>query len=306
LLFLVSISVSVSGYVKPDTSYVGLYMKNLYDLRPEEYSYSADFWLWFNSTDTTSNPLENIEIVNAKQTTYTDASWSPVSGGLANETGRATLIHDWKSENYPFDKQYLRIDLEANLDTTKMILLPAKNGFGLYSELLLPGWKISSHRIRLKTIRYDSDFGDKSLSGKSAYSRIIYEIEIKRHRWGLFLKLFVGVYVSFLVNFMAFFLPPARDQRFGLSIGGLFAAIANKYVMDSNIPVSVSFSYVDQVHVLTFIFILLTLILSVVSLKISKNNQHHGRERFDRNCAILVGLSYVVLNATLVIVAIRS
>jgi hypothetical protein len=292
---------------KKDTCLVGMYIKNIYDLRPEEYAYSADFWIWFNYKDKSLDPLDNVEIINAKQAAYTDQYHAPANKNmlLANESGRVTVIHDWKSENYPFDRQHLRIILEAGLDTSQMILKPIGIDFKLYQGLLLPGWDIISHRYTAKLVTYDSDFGETCLKGKSTFSRITYEVEVKRQSWGLFCKLLLGVYISFLVNFLAFFISPSRDQRFGLSIGGLFAAIANKYIMDSNIPASISFSFVDQVHVVTFTFILVTLTLSAVSLKLYKN-PHLGRKLFDRTCALVVAIAYAVINIALIISAMSA
>lgn len=216
--------------------------------------------------------------------------------------GRITAIHNWKSENYPFDTQNLHIILEAGLDTSEMIMLPLGKDFKIYKDLSLPGWEIAAHSYKTGLVNYDSDFGETCLKGKSSFSRISYEIVIRRKGWGLFCKLLFGAYISFFVAFLSFFLPPSRDQRFGLSIGGLFAAIANKYVMDSDIPSSISFSFIDQVHVLTFGFVLLTLILSVVALKRYKDN-HQQRLRFDRKSAIVVLTLYTLINVVLIIVA---
>ncbi len=291
------------GNTLKDTCYTGLYLKNIYDLHPEEYSYTADFWIWFDHKQSGLDPLNNVEIINAKQVTYTDFYHAHADKKvlLASESDRITLIHDWRLENYPFDRQLLHIELEAGLDTTKMILRPIVDSFKIYKGLILPGWKIHSFSAKDSLVTYDSDFGESQLKGKSTYSRITYEIEIYRQSWGLFFKLLIGLYISFLVSFLVFFIPPNRDARFGLSIGGLFAAIANKYVVDSNIPVSISFSFVDQAHVVTFLLILVTLICSVISLKISKGNKSHQRELFDRTCAWIIGSSYFIINAVLII-----
>jgi hypothetical protein len=280
-----------------DTCYTGLYIKNLYDIRPEEYAYTADFWVWFNYRNKKFDPLKNVELINAKQVSFSDAYYAKE---VASESGKATLIHDWKLKNYPFDRQTLRIELEAGLDTSKMLLLPEAGNFKLYKGLELPGWRIVSVRAKGDLVHYDTDFGEQRLKGNSTFSRIHYTIEIQRKSWGLFFKLLIGLYISFFVAYLVFFIPPVRDQRFSLSIGGLFAAVGNKYVMDNNIPSTISFSFVDKIHDLTFLFILGTLILSVISLKIAEKNEHARQVRFDKICARVVIILYLLMNTLLI------
>jgi hypothetical protein len=288
-----------------DTCFTGLYLKNMYDLRPEEYAFAADFWLWFNYRNPSFDPLKNVEVINAKQVNFTDSYYALADKGLrlASESGKVTLIHDWKLKNYPFDRQVLQIQLEAGLDTTQMILMAMKGDFKLYKGLEMPGWRVISYRAKEEVIHYDADFGEHRLKGESSFSRITYQIEIQRKSWGLFFKLLIGLYISFFVAFLVFFVPPLRDQRFGLSIGGLFAAVGNKYVMDNNIPSTISFSFVDKIHDLTFLFILATLVLSVISLKIAENGRLTKAVKFDKTCAWVMLLSYFLMNILLVVQA---
>lgn len=304
LLFILVLPLIVNAN-RRDTCYTGLYMKNMYDLRPEEYAYTADFWLWFNYKYKDFDPLKNIEFINGKQVDLSDKYYTNANGQmlLASESGKVTLVHEWKLKNYPFDKQVLQIQLEAGLDSTQMILKASPNNFKLYKELQLPGWDIYSFRVLERFVHYDSDFGEKRLNGQSSFSRITYEIEIHRKSWGLFFKLLIGLYISFFVAYLVFFVPPLRDQRFGLSIGGLFAAVGNKYVMDNNIPVTISFSFVDKIHDITFVFILATLVLSVISLRIAENNKPIKAAKFDITCAWIVLLVYIIVNIILIVEA---
>lgn len=288
-----------------DTCYAGLYLKNLYDLKPEDYAYTASCWLWFDYKNKDFDPLKNAEVVNARQAEFTDPYYAAAdhSMRLASETGKLTLIHDWQLKNYPFDRQTLLIELEAGLDTSKMILKAAPGNFKIHEDMHLPGWHILGYSATETVAPYNSDFGERQLHGKSSYSRITYQINIARDCWGLFFKLLIGLYISFAVAYLVFFVPPIRDQRFGLSIGGLFAAVGNKYVMDSNIPATISFSFVDKIHDLTFLFILATLILSVCSLRIAENGNNPKAERFDRKSAAIVLTLYVITNLVLITIA---
>jgi len=302
ILFLIP---GIATAQQRDTCFAGLYLKNLYDLKPEDYAYTASFWLWFDYKNKDFDPLKNAEVVNAKQVEFTDPYYAPADQSMrvASETGKLTFIHDWQLKNYPFDRQTLLIELEAGLDTSKMIMKAAPGNFKIYQNMHLPGWHIIGYSATETTAPYNSDFGERKLHGKSSYSRITYQVNIARDCWGLFFKLLIGLYISFAVAYLVFFVPPARDQRFGLSIGGLFAAVGNKYVMDNNIPSSISFSFVDKIHDLTFIFILATLVLSVCSLRIAEKGNNPKAERFDKRSAVTVLSLYVITNLVLITIA---
>ncbi|MGN6803411.1 MAG: hypothetical protein ACTHJN_16025, partial [Ginsengibacter sp.] len=112
--------------------------------------------------------------------------------------------------------------------------------------------------------------------------------------------------VAFLVSFLVFFIKPIYvDPRFGLSIGGLFAAIGNKYVVDSNMPESISFTLVDKIHVITFVYILATIFFSLVSLKIYDSNKIRSQKTFDKLAALFVFGSYAIINLVLIVAALR-
>ena len=58
-------------------------------------------------------------------------------------------------------------------------------------------------------------------------------------KWAIFIfsKLFIGMYIAFLVSFVALFINVEYDEpRFGLPVGGLFATIANKYIIEGSLP----------------------------------------------------------------------
>ena len=71
-------------------------------------------------------------------------------------------------------------------------------------------------------------------------------MDIERDAWGLFMKIFIGMYIAFLIAIISFTPHPSElEPRFGLPVGGLFAAVGNKYIIDSLLPESSSFTLVD-------------------------------------------------------------
>jgi len=120
-------------------------------------------------------------------------------------------------------------------------------------------------------------------------------MDIERSAWGLFMKIFVGMYIAFLIAIVSFTPQPSElEPRFGLPVGGLFAAVGNKYIIDSVLPESSSFTLVDTLHSMTFFAIFVTLVVSALSLKL------HDYGKFDK--ALLVNRigAWVVISVYLV------
>ena len=102
----------------------------------------------------------------------------------------------------------------------------------LNPKLTLSNWKIERFELSAGSKKYDTTYGDPVLSEGSEYPNATLRIFIKRQSWGLFFSLFTGLYVAFFISSLVFFIDPIEvDPRFGLSVGGLFAAVGNKYIV---------------------------------------------------------------------------
>ncbi|WP_407934867.1 hypothetical protein [Chitinophaga sp. CCNWLW40] len=122
-------------------------------------------------------------------------------------------------------------------------------------------------------------------------------IGISRDATQLFWKMFLGMYVSFLIAYICFYIHPDNiDSRFGLGVGSLFAAIGNKYIIDSSLPDSTTFTLVDTLHGITLFFIFVVITSSAWSLQLIKADKFRQSRRLDIGLSIVVLLVYVLLN----------
>src|SRR5215213_11185443 len=120
---------------------------------------------------------------------------------------------------------------------------------------------------------------------------------IKRDANGLFWKMFLGMYIAFLIAYVCFYIhADGMDSRFGLSVGSLFAVIGNKYIIDSSLPESTTFTLVDTLHGLTLFSIFVIITATAYSLLLVKKNQIKKAKRFDMLTAQIVLLIYVLAN----------
>ena len=109
--------------------------------------------------------------------------------------------------------------------------------------------------------------------------------------------MFLGMYIAFLIAFVCFFIhSDGMDSRFGLSVGSIFAVIGNKYIIDSALPESSSFTLVDTLHGITLFFIFAIIAANAYSLKLIKNNKLDKAYKFDTIAAQITIILYAALN----------
>ncbi len=302
-LFLWIVLAASDAQAQPDTVRIGLYINDIYDVNLSEKSFSAQFWVWFNYTDSSWNPLETLEFPNAKSIEE-HLNFVEKKGGLwwAGKRVTAVLKKDWDIRRFPFDTQKMVVELEeSNRDISELIFVPDTAHTRIDPNLSLSNWQIDRFELVSGVRRYETSYGDPTLDGESAYAHAELIVYVRRKTWGLFFSLFTGMYVSFFISWLVFFIDPIDvDPRFGLSVGGLFAAVGNKYIVDSILPQSTTFTLVDKLHVLTYFFLLLCIVLSVASLRIWKKGNPAASARFDRNSWMFILTAYLLANAWLI------
>ncbi|MES1214969.1 MAG: hypothetical protein ABUT20_05600, partial [Bacteroidota bacterium] len=198
-----------------------------------------------------------------------------------------------------FDTQKLRLSIEnSQFDSKALIFIPDTVGAHFDPRFTLSGWKIDSCNISSGIKKYETGFGDESLATPhTEYSAFKVVLGIRRDAGGLFWKMFLGMYIAFLIAYMCFYIhADSIDSRFGLSVGSLFAVVGNKYIIDSSLPESTSFTMVDTLHGLTLFFIFSVITCTCYTLKLVKENKMEKAKKFDMVMAQVLLLIYVIAN----------
>ena len=89
-------------------------------------------------------------------------------------------------------------------------------------------------------------------------------------------------------------------------MGSLFAVIGNKYIIDSSLPETTSFTLVDTLHGFTLFAILIVVTATAYSLMLVKNNQVAKAKRFDMVTAQILLTLYVIANIYFIMQASRN
>ena len=315
--FILSLFVLISGAgaqtvdsvppVKPDTVKVGIYITSIHDIDFKQKEYNVNFWLWLKYKNKAFDFLQNLEIPNAKSFTRSYSTVDSSNGGIYMVMKLQCAMKDsWKIGNFPFDRQKLRIFFEnSQFDSKAMVFVADTVGNHFDPRFTLSGWTIDSCRLSVGTKAYETAFGDESI-GKPhmEYSSFRIVLGIKRDAGGLFWKMFLGMYIAFLIAYTCFYIhADGVDSRFGLSVGALFAVIGNKYIIDSALPESTSFTLVDTLHGLTLFFIFAVITATAWSMKLVKSNKIKEANRFDMIMAQVLLVLYVALNIYFIMAA---
>ena len=300
LLLCTSYSVTAQE-LERDTVKVGIYITSIHDIDFKQKEYATTFWLWLKYKNPKLDFVNNLEVSNAKSVEKTFFTIDTSGDRISLQMKLQCVLKDsWTIANFPFDHQKIRIILEnSQFDASSMVFVPDTAGKSFDPRYTLRGWDIDSCIITTGTRTYQTAFGNEAaLKQESEFSVFRVRLSITREAGGLFMKIFMGMYLAFLISYVCFYIhADSMDSRFGLSVGSLFAVVGNKYIVDSSLPDSATFTLVDTLHSITLLFILLVIGANAYSLRLIKQNQIPKSVRFDNRTGLVLLLLYVVSNA---------
>lgn len=292
---------------QPDTVKTGIYITSIHDIDFKQKEYNVDFWLWLKYKNRDFDFSKNLEIPQAKSVDKSFYTIDTSNGKVYMLMKVQCVMKDnWKIENFPFDRQKLRLSIEnSQYDSRSLIFSVDTLGNHYDPRFTLRGWNIDSFEIISGIKAYETTFGDESLAKPHVeYSSYKVRIGIQRDASDLFWKMFLGMYVAFLIAYTCFYIHADNiDSRFGLSVGALFAAIGNKYIIDSSLPESTSLTLVDTLHGVTLFFIFMIVAASAWALHLVKKNKLQKANKFDMILAQVLLALYIGINVYYIVSA---
>jgi hypothetical protein len=291
----------------PDTVKTGIYITSIHDIDFKQKEYAITFWLWLKYKNKDFDFMQNLEVPQAKSVTRSFATIDTSDNQVYLLMKMQCIMKDtWRIRNFPFDKQRLRLSIEnSQYDSKSLVFVPDTVGKNYDPRFTLSGWRINNCVISIGIKKYETTFGDPTLTvPHSEYSSFKAILNISRDAGGLFWKMFLGMYIAFLIAYICFYIDPDEmGSRFGLSVGALFAVIGNKYIIDSSLPETTSFTLVDTLHGVTLFFIFAIIAATAYSLKLVKENKPIKAKKFDMVAAQVSLLVYVLMNIYFIVQA---
>lgn len=271
---------------------IGFYLESLGSVSLHDSTWSAviDVWCrWRDAEDNDSfNPFDRLiavsgSITDSKLLSHVD------NEGEHYELQRLSVTYTkpFRIRTFPIDAHHLLASFENSAHTRReLVFVPDEADTAISHRATLSNYRIvrclaveSPHTYR--TSRGRSDIDDDH---RRTYSQPRFAVVIDRGGLGLFAKMFQALFISVAVALLTSFIKPTHvDPRFGLGVGGLFAAVANAYVVGSVAPETNEFSLADVVNLLGIVTILLSLTQSTLSLYVYETlDQPALARQFDR------------------------
>ncbi len=280
---------------------VGIYVDRIETISTKETLWTVDFYLWFNWEGDGIRPGETFHIVDGEILSK-ELVKSSHDGDSHYELYRvATRITKmFNITRYPLDNHQLTIRVEESENQwAQFQYVPDLEGTTYSSRVAVPGYRIHRSDLVNKPHAYKSSRGDPQspAADKTVYSQLTYALGIERPDWGLYFKMFQGLFAAVAIALLAFLLAPASGDRIGLGVGAFFAAVANSYINLSELPGVGRVTLTDMVNGIGMVTILLTIFSSIISSHLAEaKGEIKAARDFDRVSLVVFAVCFVAVN----------
>jgi hypothetical protein len=280
-----------------DTLKVGFWANDIFDIDYKKGTYKISLFIWTNSYkepyyldkyldfhQQASLQTERVYVDTIVDKTGRKVYWTEI---------RATIeiINKFDVSNFPFDKEKFILSIEFTYDDYKKLFLEIDTSSSLRDVKITNDWVIKKSAIKKAITNYNTSFGDP-LTNSFNLQTINLTFDIERESFTLYFKMFLALFVSFLIACSSIFVSNETfEPRFSLIIGGLFGAISNKYVTESILPESNRFTLSDKLHLTTIIFLFILTIITIVENRLNLGNN----SKFEKYSFFGVLLTYILL-----------
>ena len=291
---------------------LGLYIADLHSVDLKEATFNADFYVWMRypkqKDDAAVKEIEKLEFVNGKVETLEEQDRKTV-GDVSYVCWKAhgNFRYYPALQNYPFDKQYLSIQIEhASQDSSGLVFEDDKQSYERYSDarsrwgikdsVFIPEYTITKVDRSVYNTEYSSDFGDPSpVPPVSTYSHYEVGVSLSRLFFPFFFKIVLPLLVTLAMAYLVFWIPPKEIQSAtGLAMSALLSCIACNVTVSQNLP-SVGYLVTsDKFFICTYCLLFLNLAQSVVTYNFYENGQNDRALVWDRRAQIAFPILYVV------------
>ena len=265
LILIPSLNISQAAPM-PDKVTFGVYPMKIYNLDPATNSFNISFYAWWHGQNKNYKPANTVAIINAQEYHVKAGSSTIIDKNKTHSYAQyfAKINQVWNVKYFPFDRQYLTIQMEDEADTNFITFIPDRTNSIINPELIIPGWKIINFSMTESQVSYASNFGDIN-ANSSFYDRLSFIIEVKRlgirAYFSYFIGFFIAVLLASLIYIMLPFPFPARATIFTAAI---FSFVGNKYIIDQKIPFTSEFTLADAIQASTIVIIFLSIVTSII------------------------------------------
>ena len=280
---------------------VGIYLKEVPQIDLKTNSYLADFYLWFRWSGAI-DPTQSFEFTNGVE--QWDVLAVPVyttpetlSDGSRYQVFhiQGRFSHAFPLHDYPFDEQDIIIELEDREHlTSELVYESDADATNFHEGIEIPGWQLDGVSAEVTAARYRSNFGDPRVeAGADVYSHYTFALRISRPVFGYLVKTVLPIAIVILITFVAFFVHSKYfEGRLGLAITSLVSAVALQLTSGADLPSIGYMVLLDKIYNVSYAIILLTLIESMVAVRLFDAGHEDRAKRLDRIALLVLSLLF--------------
>jgi ABC-type transport system substrate-binding protein len=248
--------------------YVGVHLNDVsdFDLKAGRFKADVTVWVkWLGGSEAPTLTFPNAEVDDLDELgAESEGHWHSKRWRL-----QGTFRGDFPVHDFPFDEQALRITFA--LASTEGALVPDLASSGMRPTFSITGWNYEpSFSASVEERVLSSDLGSVGLEGQNAHQRLVtYSVELSRPFGPYLVKFALPLMLILLVSLLALFLQPERlDVRSAMGITGLLSCIAFHFTQADTLPAVTYLVAADTLFLASYVFITLTLVVSVVVYRV--------------------------------------
>ena len=250
----------------------GIYVDRVFDVSLPDNRWGVDFYIWFRWTDGGIRPGDDFQVVDGViRKKSLEASLQEGNTHYQLYRVEAEITKFFSVARFPRDDHLLTIKIEdSRYQNYDLRYVADDGGSAMSSRAKVLGYEVYRTGAVVKDHSYKTRRGDPRLPDdyKATYSQLLFGIWIKRPGWGLYVKMFVGIFAAISIALLVFFIRPNHTSpRFGVGVGAFFAGVASNYVISRQLPQSSEIGLTDFVTGTILITMFLMLLSSVISVR---------------------------------------
>ncbi len=286
---------------------VGIYVDRIIEISTKTTGWTVDFYIWFNWQDDGLNPGKTFQVIDGKIQSKTKIEELVENGkhyALYRVTARITKF--FNVVRYPLDNHLLTISIEDSEHPWQVLRYePDVSGAEYSSRVKVPGYRLKHHQIINKPHAYKTTRGDPRLpeGHQAVFSQLNFAIKIDRPDWGLYFKMFQGLFASVTIALLAFLFGPLSDERVSLGIGAFFASVASSYINLTQLPDVGVVTLIDMANGFAMITIFLTLLGTFISSRMAMRTSESSARVFDRVSLFVFSVGFFAVNVVMALAA---
>ena len=198
---------------------------------------------------------------------------------------------------FPFERHRLQFEIESPYEDTFLVYQVDRDASMLDFDVYSPGWRLSGFQLREHRKQYATSFGLPERA-RERYSTLVTEVVAERVSWRAAVDYFIGFIVCVLLCLAGYCVPLNLLQvRTTLATSATFAAIGNKYVVNSLTETSFTAPLVNVAVITSFAMLLIYIMTSIRGEWLTRAGQTARAARLNRTVGIGSAVSYGLLMA---------